>query len=300
MKVNLEQWAAFVAVVEEGSFAKAAERLNKSQSSVSYTLEQLRQRLPAPVLHLQGRKAEVTELGKVLYRQALTLLKRAEDIEDSAAYLARGWEAEVSVAVDALYHLEPLYCALQSFSDRSPHTRVRILETTLSGTEEALLTRKAHIVLVGRIPVGFVGFHLGDAHMLPVVSPTHPLAQTESISEDALSQWRQIVVRDTGTRREQDAGWLSADQRWTVSQMSTSIEIVTEGLGFAFLPQAKIRRLLREGKLVTLNIENFNRRTIPLHLILSTTSPGPGTTALSEEIKKAYVSSFKTGAASRT
>ena len=36
-RVSLEQWSVFRAVVDEGSFAKAAERLNKSQSSISYT-----------------------------------------------------------------------------------------------------------------------------------------------------------------------------------------------------------------------------------------------------------------------
>ena len=43
IKTSLEQWETLHAVVEEGSFALAAERLNKSQSSVSYTLAKLQE-----------------------------------------------------------------------------------------------------------------------------------------------------------------------------------------------------------------------------------------------------------------
>ena len=56
-KISLEQWAAFKAVVDEGSFAKAAEALNKSQSAVSYAIAKLEEQLPTPVLTQQGRRA---------------------------------------------------------------------------------------------------------------------------------------------------------------------------------------------------------------------------------------------------
>ena len=55
-RISLEQWAAFKAVVDEGSFAKAAEVLNKSQSSVSYTISKMEELLPTPVLEQQGRR----------------------------------------------------------------------------------------------------------------------------------------------------------------------------------------------------------------------------------------------------
>src|SRR5690606_3220604 len=105
-KITLEQWAAFKAVVEEGSFARAAEALNKSQSTVSYALARLEEQLPVAVFQRDGRKAELTEAGKVLYRQACHFLGQAGELERAAQYLARGWEAEVTLGVDAATPME--------------------------------------------------------------------------------------------------------------------------------------------------------------------------------------------------
>ena len=111
-KVTLEQWSTFKAVVDAGSFAAAAELLNKSQSSVSYILARMQSRLPAPALRLNGRKAELTNLGKVLYRQANVLLAQAIAIDKAAEYMASGWEQEVVIAADALVPMNTLFCLL--------------------------------------------------------------------------------------------------------------------------------------------------------------------------------------------
>lgn len=94
-RISLEQWAAFKAVVDEGSFARAAEALNKSQSSISYAIARLNELLPAPVLELAGRKAVLTREGKVMYRRASQLLAQAEAAEQTAQLLSRGIESGI-------------------------------------------------------------------------------------------------------------------------------------------------------------------------------------------------------------
>ncbi len=286
-QVSLEQWATFRAVVEEGSFAKAAERLNKSQSSVSYLISKMESRLPAPTLVMQGRKAVLTELGKVLYRQACSLLDQALSLDRSARSHAKGWEAELVLAADALTPLTRLFCALQQFSEISPVTRVRILETSLSGTDEALLERRAQLAITPHVPVGFLAEPLWEMRMLAVASPSYPLArQTHAISEIELAQARQIVLRDTGMRREREGGWLGAEQRWTVSHFSSSVEAVKAGLGFAFLPEHKVRAALDEGSLVRLNLEIGGERRIGLNMVIADQSlAGPGVKALAEILR---------------
>ena len=79
-KITLEQWLVFKTIVDEGSFAAAAERLNKRQSGVSYAMEQMANQLPTPVLTLQGRKATLTPAGEVLYRHAEHLIQQAQAI----------------------------------------------------------------------------------------------------------------------------------------------------------------------------------------------------------------------------
>jgi DNA-binding transcriptional LysR family regulator len=76
-RVSLDQWLTFKTVVDSGSYAMAAQALNKSQSSISYAIGRLNMQLPQPVLILEGRKAVMTDAGQVLYRHAEQLLNQA-------------------------------------------------------------------------------------------------------------------------------------------------------------------------------------------------------------------------------
>ncbi|MDO9318511.1 MAG: LysR family transcriptional regulator [Gammaproteobacteria bacterium] len=291
-RVSLEQWATFKAVVDAGSFAMAAEQLNKSQSSISYAIARLNEQLPQPVLQLEGRRAVLTEEGKALYRRASQLLQHAEETEEFAHMLSAGVESEVTLALDNLLDLHAIIPALDQFSAQYPFTRIRILETSLSGTEEALLEKKADIVIGGKVPVGFAGTPVRQARMIAVAHPDHPLFQRagqgsdqgvgqECITDWELKSWRQIVLRDTGQRREQDAGWLGSEQRWTVSHFASSLKILRSGLAFAFLPEDWVAEDLREGRLRRLPLVEGTERIIQLYLMLSSKEgAGPATRTL--------------------
>jgi putative Mn2+ efflux pump MntP len=56
-----------------------------------------------------------------------------------------------------------------------------------------------------------------------------------------LQNYRHVVVRDSGINRNQQTATVDVNQRWTVSQIATSIKAVTMGLGFAWLPAAHIK-----------------------------------------------------------
>ncbi|MCL7652090.1 LysR family transcriptional regulator, partial [Klebsiella pneumoniae] len=65
-KTTLEQWALLEKVVELGSFARAAEETNRSQSSVSYNLALLQERLGVALLAPSGRRAVLAPAGAPL------------------------------------------------------------------------------------------------------------------------------------------------------------------------------------------------------------------------------------------
>ncbi|GFZ75823.1 LysR family transcriptional regulator [Pseudohongiella nitratireducens] len=287
-RITLDQWAAFQAVVEEGSFAGAAERLNKSQSSISYAVAKLNEQLPAPVLQLQGRKAVLTDEGHVMYRRATLLLNQAGETEDVANMIASGLESEVTLAVDGLMEPTTLVPVLEQFSQDFPSTRLRILETQLSGTVEMLLEKKADLVIGGQVPVGYLGTPVDSCRMIPVAHPEHPLFNRENgdaINDYELRSWRQIVLRDTGIRRNQDAGWLGSEQRWTVSHFSTAVKVLKAGLGFAFLPQSWIEEELNHGLLKMLPLAWGAERHLTLYLMVAATdAAGPATRALADII----------------
>lgn len=285
-RVSLEQWLTFKTVVDSGSYAMAAEALNKSQSSISYAIARLNEQLPQPVLILEGRKAVLTDAGQILYRHAEQLLNQASQAEAVAGSLALGFESEVAIAVDVLVEVGSLVCAFEEFSQEFPHTRIRVLETSLSGTTEALIEKTADLVVGSRIPSGFRGTPLLQVKMIPVAAANHPLVRDrESVSEVELRNMRQVVLRDTGTHREQDAGWLQAEQRWTVSHFSTSIKLLRSGLVFAFVPQNWIEDELADGVLQRIPVEQSMDRIVQMNLMLSNQqASGPATKALYDTV----------------
>lgn len=280
--ISLDQWLAFKTVVERGSYAAAAEALNKSQSAISYALQRLNDQLPDPVLKQSGRRAVLTDTGEVMLRHAEQLLAQAVQAESIARSMAAGVEAEVTIALDSLLDVAAVVCVFEQFSQQFAHTRLRVLETSLSGTTEALLEKRADIVVHTQTPPGFTGPKLGDVVMAPVAVPGHPLVKgREAVSEIELRQHRQVVLRDTGSRREVDSGWLQAEQRWTVSHFSSSIKMLLSGLAFAMLPLNWVQTYLERGELARIPLEPSLDRTIPLYLLLADQAgAGPATRAL--------------------
>ncbi|MDX1757751.1 MAG: LysR family transcriptional regulator [Marinobacter sp.] len=286
-RTTLEHWAVLAAVVDEGSFARAAEALNKSQSSVSYALKALQDQLPVEVLTVRGRKAELTDAGQVLLRRARGLLDDMKSLERLALNLAQDWEPEVRLAVDVIFPPHLLSEAMERFVPQSRSTRVQIIESVLSGGQEALLQGLADLAITHRPPPGFLGNELIRQEFMAVAHRDHPLARAEdSLTLRDLQRYRQFVVRDSGLKRKQDAGWLGAEQRWTVSHLKTSIQFVCQGLGFAWLPRLHIEEELANGTLKRLNLAEGGSRHEPLSLVFADRdSAGPATRALAESLQ---------------
>ncbi len=268
MQITLEQWQTLVTVVDQGGYAKAAEALGKSQSAVSYAISRLEERLGLAVFRIEGRRAQLTEAGTALYRQAQALLESARLTEALAQHYRSGAEARIRLATDIIFPEPLILSALSRYAEISPFVRIELLETALSGTDEALLTGAAELVISSRVPPGFSGDPLLRVRFIAVAHPEHPLHQYDRpLTLADLRQYRQLVVRDSGSR-SLDAGWLGADQRWTVSHMSTSIRCACAGLGFAWYPELKIREPLQQGLLKSLVLESGAERYADLYLIL--------------------------------
>lgn len=267
-RTTLEEWAVLAAVVDEGSFAAAAEALGRSQSSVSYAIGQLQEQLPVAVLETKGRRAVLTEQGALLLRRARAVLDELRSVEALAASLSRGWEPEIRIAVEIIFPPQLLLRVLDAFAPLAPSTRVELAETVLSGTTEALLRREVDLAIMGLPPPGFVGTPLMPIDFVAVAHPSHPLhALGRPVTKEDLKAHRQLVVRDSGSKRRIDSGWLGSEQRWTVSHMATSIAILKSGLGFAWVPLEHIWSELEKGELQRLPLEEGGTRHVQLYLV---------------------------------
>ncbi|WP_244859736.1 LysR substrate-binding domain-containing protein [Nitrosospira sp. NRS527] len=78
--------------------------------------------------------------------------------------------------------------------------------------------------------------------LIAVAHANHPLHHLgRNLTYWDLRAYCHLVVRDSGAKRDQHVVTVEVDQRWTVSQVATSIQAVCMGYGFAWLPEEHIR-----------------------------------------------------------
>ena len=284
-RVSLDQWQALAAVVDTGTYAKAAELLNKSQSSVTYAVQQLESSLGVKAFEIKGRKAALTPTGQLLYRRSRILLEEADALEHAAQKLSAGWEAQIGIAVEMLFPTWLLLDCLQRFGDESPHTRVEVIESVLGATPEALLTRQADLAITPRLPQGMTGEPLVRMRALLVAHPTHPLHSLgRELTMQDLRAYRHLVVRE-GTTQRATRPRIESTQRWTVSHIATSIDAAMRGYGYAWFPEERIKPELDAGTLKPLPMREGAEAFAQLYLVFADRdAAGPGTLRLAQII----------------
>ena len=287
-QITLEQWRALITVVDAGGYAQAADILNKSQSAVTYAVQKIESLLDVKAFEIQGRKAQLTPTGQMLYRRALALVNEASDLEKAAHQLSAGWEAEIHIAAEILFPSKLLLTCLNRFSQDSPRTRVELIESVLGGTADALQNGDVDLVISPHQPAGFLGELLMRVKLIAVAHVNHPLPHySRELTNRDLKAHRHIVVRDSGGKRDKRARTIEVEQRWTVSNIFTSIQAVSMGFGFAWLPEEHIAEELKTNILAPLPLREGGIIEVPLYLILANPDfVGAGVKHLTKIIKE--------------
>lgn len=267
-KATLEQWRMFKAVVEHGGFLNASEAVHKSQSTVHHAVQKLEEVLQIKLLEVKGRKAFLTDSGKLLLRRADFLIEEAKKIESVAHTLSEGVESTLKIAVDEVFPPTIIYQALANTSKIYPLLKIDLLESVLTGANELLNSSEVDFA-ISSIPIyGINCNQLTSIEFVAVAHKNHVLnQQKEQLSFRDLKQHRQIVVRDSANYTSHDDGWLGADMRWTVSHLRNSIDMVSQNLGYAWLPEYQIAHLLNNKVLTMLNLDQGTTRTLNLYLM---------------------------------
>ncbi|WP_026375229.1 LysR family transcriptional regulator [Aestuariibacter salexigens] len=267
LKATLEQWRMFKAVVDAGGFNQAAEVVHKSQSSIHHAVNKLERSLGVSLLTLEGRRVKLTGAGEMMLRRAAYLLEEAERVEQVAHSLGQGTETQLRIAVDEVFPPSMLYSVLDATSKEYPLLRIELMESVLSGANALLDDNKVDIAISPfSYPSGF-SEDLCNIEFIAVSHPDHPLqSMGDGLDMEDLKQHRQIVVRDSALRNKMDAGWLGAYQRWTVSHLRTSIDMIVNGLGFAWLPVSTIGEFLTSGQLIPIPLAQGAVRNATLYL----------------------------------
>ncbi len=267
-KSTLEQWRILQAVVDYGGYAQAAQKLNKSQSSLNHAVAKLQSQLGVSLLEVRGRKAYLTESGEVLLRRSRHITRSISELENLAKSLEKGWEPTLVIARELIYPMEKLVKALNEFEPQGRGTRIIILDSVISGTHELIESGQVDIAIAGTPPKNYLAEPLGDVEFLLVCHPSNPLTNYEHLDDQTLAEHLQIVIKDTGQVEKNDSGWLKAERRWTVSNFHEAITILNQGLGFCWVPAHYVTPLIAQGTLHQLSLQGSSHRRAAINLII--------------------------------
>ena len=107
--IDIHKLRAFVAVVEESNISHAAVRLNMQQPPLTRIIKSLEEEMNTQLLKRLPRGVEVTEAGKVLYKEALAILAHAQLIPKRVQDISLGVEGQINIGFTNSVGLHPFY-----------------------------------------------------------------------------------------------------------------------------------------------------------------------------------------------
>ncbi|AHG21742.1 LysR family transcriptional regulator [Chania multitudinisentens RB-25] len=182
MTFDLDDLRSYVAGIELGSFAQAAERLGRSTSAVSAHLKKLELQVGTPILRKSGRGMVMTEAGETLLSYARRLL----ELNDEAVAAVRGLDLQGTIRLGLQEDFGETFLPQVLGRFARAHPKVRI---------EARIARNAELidwVLKGQLDLSLAwdgGINtpfqqdLGQRLMQWIVSPHFDLAQWRASGE---------------------------------------------------------------------------------------------------------------------
>ena len=124
---TLDQLRVFLTVVDTGSFAAAARKLNRATSVVSYSIANLEAQLGVSLFDREStRKPQLTDFGRTVLAEARTIYGGVDGLRAKVKGLLQGLEAEVHLALDVMLPASRVVDALKSFRAEFPTVGLRL------------------------------------------------------------------------------------------------------------------------------------------------------------------------------
>src|ERR1700751_5166988 len=118
---TLDQLKVFLTVVDVGSFAGAARKLNRATSVVSYAIANLEAQLGVSLFDREStRKPQLTDSGRTVLAEARAIHGGVDGLRAKVKGLLQGLESEVPLALDVMLPASRSVDALKSFRAECP------------------------------------------------------------------------------------------------------------------------------------------------------------------------------------
>jgi len=245
--MELRQLRYLVALADEGSFTRAAEREHIAQPALSQQIQKLEQELGIPLVERTTRRVSITDAGNLLVaraRRVLTELESARQELDRVRGIQTG-----QVVVGAMNTMGPvdITLVLGRFHDLHPHVDLVVRESNSDELAEMLRVDAldlAFLSVTERVESHGLALHQILMEELVVVLPLdHRLAGEEEIPMPDLSREQFISYREGARLREllDTAAAQTGFKPRIVLESNESRRIrrlVARGLGVAILPRS--------------------------------------------------------------
>lgn len=247
MDMNVLKYMAFIKTVEYGSFSKAAEMLNYSQSGVSRMISDLEKEWRLTLLERSRMGVRLTSEGSRLLPYAQSLCKEYEKLQ---------------MQVDDLNGLQSGIIRIGTFSSVAIHwlpNIIKAFQKDYPGIDYELLlgdyTEIEEWIAQGRVDCGFLRLptypefetiHLEQDKLLAVLPQDHPLTRFEQIPLAALAQ-EPFMLLEKGAKAEVseifERHHLSPRVHFTTWDDYAIMALVESGIGVSILTQMILKRV---------------------------------------------------------
>lgn len=194
--MELRHMRYFVAVAEELSFTRAAQRLHTSQPSLSEQVRKLEAEIGAPLLQRTRRAVALTEAGTVFLEEARRVLQQADQALARTRAVAHRARDTLTIGFVPSAEVWVFPTVLAALRLRFPETQMVLRSLTSGQLEQALERGEVDVAFLRPPPHG----HLPHGEVV-LVEPVrlflradHPLAREDRIDPAQLDRLRFVAV----------------------------------------------------------------------------------------------------------
>jgi LysR family hydrogen peroxide-inducible transcriptional activator len=249
--MELQQLRYFCAIVDTGSFSRAAQQTHVSQPSLSQQIRKLEDELGARLFDRLGRTVRLTEMGQVFLPRARTVLRDLETARSEVVERKETIAGPVLVGVIptiAPYFLPPV---LAEFSKSFPQVRVTVVEEITPLLLEKLRSGPMDAAIVA-LPLPFriqefLSITLMEEKLYAVLPRRHPMAKRRSLALEELEDDPFLLLRDGHCFRETAVAAckrarLSPKIVFEGGQFGSILGMVSSGLGVSIVPAMALEK----------------------------------------------------------
>lgn len=236
--LDLDLLRSFVSVVDAGGFTRAAERVHRTQSTVSQQIKRLEDEIGKPVLVRDGRQVQLTEDGEVLLSYARRILALVEEAHDVVTRQVHAGAVRLGVPEDfAAYRLTRV---LARFARTHPGLRLDVRSGQSLHLQRDLDNGEIDLALIKRQVGEKGGIASWPERVCWVTSKAHPIdgergsVPLAGFPPGCIYRQRAIHVLESAGR-----AWHMA---YTSSSLTGIQAAVAAGLGVSILAEMAIQK----------------------------------------------------------